>query len=215
MRTLALVLVSGLLAARAAAEDKPARKLNITVSKETTYVTGPLDKEGYVDYAAALNERLGKGVTPETNANVLIWKALGPRAQGGKPTPAKVFKLMGIEEPPEKGDYFIELRPFLRDRLGIEDREQLEAIDGQSYTLTHQTWTATDHPQVADWLKANEKPLNLILEALKRPHYFAPVYRAGDKPTADLVAALLANTQAARTLTTALAVRGMLRVGDG
>jgi 2,3-bisphosphoglycerate-independent phosphoglycerate mutase len=34
-------------------ENKPARKY--TVSKEMTYVTGPLDKEGYIDYSAALN----------------------------------------------------------------------------------------------------------------------------------------------------------------
>ena len=33
---------------------------------------GPLDKDGYVDFEAALNERLGKGVPPEKNANVSI-----------------------------------------------------------------------------------------------------------------------------------------------
>src|SRR5712664_4809777 len=63
----------------------PAKKAKgkFTVGKDTTYVTGPLDKDGYIDYPAALNERLGKGVTPENNANVLIWKALGPRPEGG------------------------------------------------------------------------------------------------------------------------------------
>ena len=54
-----------------------------TVGTETTYVTGPLDKQGYVDYVAALNERLREGITPENNANVLIWQALGPRPEGG------------------------------------------------------------------------------------------------------------------------------------
>src|SRR6266513_2476777 len=82
-----------------------------TVSKETTYVTGPLDKDGYVDYVAALNERLGKGVTPETNANVPMWQAVGPRPDG-KPMPAAFFKLMGMDEPPEKGEYFVEPRAF-------------------------------------------------------------------------------------------------------
>src|SRR6516225_2280245 len=78
-----------------------------TIGKETTYVTGPLDKDGYIDYAAALNERMGKGVTPENNANVLIWKAIGPRPEGGAGMPVEFFKLMGIAAPPEKGDYFI------------------------------------------------------------------------------------------------------------
>ena len=43
-----------------------------------------LDKEGYVDFQAALNDHFGKGVTPNTNANVLIWKALGPTPPAGK-----------------------------------------------------------------------------------------------------------------------------------
>jgi hypothetical protein len=42
------------------------------VSKDTTYVTGPIDKDGFIDYAAALNQLLGKSITPETNANALM-----------------------------------------------------------------------------------------------------------------------------------------------
>src|SRR5438094_5975588 len=65
-------------------EEKKATKGKgtFTIGKETTYVTGPLDKDGYIDYAAALNERLGRGVTPENNACVLLWKALGPHPEG-------------------------------------------------------------------------------------------------------------------------------------
>src|SRR5690349_12610174 len=58
------------------------RKPKFTIAKETTFVTGPVDKEGYIDYIAALNERLRKGVTPENNVVVLLWKALGPHPQG-------------------------------------------------------------------------------------------------------------------------------------
>src|SRR5262245_50022047 len=50
-------------------KDKPPRP-NFTVSKETTYVDGPLTREGYIDYTAALNKRLSEAVTPENNANV-------------------------------------------------------------------------------------------------------------------------------------------------
>src|SRR5262245_10829322 len=65
-----------------------------TVSPETTYVTSPLDKHGYVDYVTALNERLSKGITPESNANVLIWKALGPHPEGAT-MPPEYFKWLG------------------------------------------------------------------------------------------------------------------------
>src|SRR5258708_4011326 len=95
------------VASLASADDKnPAdaakkSKPKFTISKETTYITEPLDKDGYPDYAAALNKRLSKGVTPENNANVLIWKAIGPHPDGVT-MPAEFFKLMGMEAPPEK-----------------------------------------------------------------------------------------------------------------
>ena len=53
-----------------------------TISPETTYITEPLDADGYPDYVTALNERLRGNITPETNANVLIWQALGPHPEG-------------------------------------------------------------------------------------------------------------------------------------
>ena len=58
-----VILTSYLLSLLVAAETKPAPKLPI--GKETTYVTGPLDEDGYIDYEAALNDRLGKGIVPE------------------------------------------------------------------------------------------------------------------------------------------------------
>src|SRR5438309_4092070 len=79
------------------------------LGKETTYVTGPLDKEGYIDYEAALNDRLGKGITPDKNANVLLWKALGPTSIFSGGMPAEYFKRLGIEAPPRDGAYFIGL----------------------------------------------------------------------------------------------------------
>jgi hypothetical protein len=72
------------------------------IGKETTFVTGPLDRDGYVDYAAALNERLGRGITPENNANVWIWKAVGPRPFG-VPIAKEYFKALGVEPRPKTG----------------------------------------------------------------------------------------------------------------
>src|SRR5262249_44673721 len=59
--------------------DLKKRKPRFTVGPRTTHVTGPLDRDGYVDYEAALNQLLSAGVTPANNANMLFWKAIGPR----------------------------------------------------------------------------------------------------------------------------------------
>ena len=47
----------------------------------TTFVTGPVDSQGYIDYEAALNQRLSEGITPQTNANVAILELLGPHPE--------------------------------------------------------------------------------------------------------------------------------------
>jgi len=154
-----------------APEEKPVPKFPI--GRETTYLTGPLDSEGYINYVAALNERLGQGMTPEKNANALLWKALGP-LPGGERIPAEYFKALGIEQPPERGDYFIALGSFVMDRLKL-DGATWEAVEKQHDNACQQPWAAMDYPNIAGWLKANEKPLAMVIEASKRSEYFNPL----------------------------------------
>jgi hypothetical protein len=201
-----------LLLSLPAAEDKPAPKLPI--GKETTYVTGPLDKEGYIDYEAALNRRLGKGVSPEKNANVLLWKALGPRPEGGKGMPAEFFQYLGIEEPPEKGDYFIPLGRYSTHRLKLDPAESRTLHEQQSRAIQRR-WSAKDYPHLASWLKANEKPLALVIEASKRPQYFNPLVSNRKEVPTSLIDVLMPSVDQSRELAHALAARALLRAGEG
>jgi hypothetical protein len=88
----------------------PAKKtaLGIVVSRETTFITGPLREDGTVDYVAALNQRCSQGVTPENNAVVLLLQAVGPAEIDSK-VRERFFKMLGIAPLPEKGAY---LEPF-------------------------------------------------------------------------------------------------------
>jgi hypothetical protein len=193
----------------------PKRKAKFTIGKDTTYVTGPLDKDGYIDYTAALNERLRRGVTPENNANVLLWKALGP-TPGGEKMAAEFFQWLGIKAPPEQGEYFIDLSRYIKDHLKIDPGDEADAIKEQLDRSTQRCWTANEYPHVASWLKANEKPLALVIEATKRPQYFSPLVptRTG-KESSGLVGAPLGGAHACRELATALAARALLRAGQG
>src|SRR5260370_31307967 len=190
------------------ADDKPTPKLPL--GKETTYITQPLDKDGYLDYEAALNDRLGKGITPEKNANVLLWKALGPRPEGGKAMPAEFFKRLGIDEPPEKGDYFIGLQAYMKDHLKLQSGE-FDAIYEQQSQAFMRPWTAKEFPHIAEWLKDNEKPLALVIEASKRPDYFNPlVVRRTEKGLSGLIGVLLPNLGMRRELANAPCARAMM-----
>jgi hypothetical protein len=192
-----------------AAEDKPTPK--VPVGKDTTFVSGPLDEDGYIDYEAALNEQLGKGITPEKNANALLWKALGPQPE----MPPNFFALLGIEEPPAQGDYFIGLREYAKDRLKLK-QGAVGALSDQQTRAVKRSWTAKDYPEIAEWLKANEKPLAIAVEATRRPDYFNPlVCPEKERETQGLIAAPLPSVQKCRDVANALAARAMFAVNEG
>jgi hypothetical protein len=194
-------------------EVKPRPKF--ILGKETTYVTGPLGEDGRIDYVAALNERLRGGVTPATNANVLIWKAFGPRPEGAR-MPREFFTWLGVEEPPERGDYFLTLARYARDRLGVVLQNDIEALYDQLMRASQEPWTAKQYPALARWLKASEKSLDLAVEATKRPHYYSPLVPIGrDGERYPLIGSLLPAVQKCREVANALPARAMLRVGEG
>jgi hypothetical protein len=173
-------------------------KPTITINKETTYVTEPVDSEGRVDYVAALNERMRQGVTPENNANVLIWQALGPKVSSFTPSP-KFFEMMGIKQPLEKGEYFTQAK----DSLGLQLNQ-----------TTRWAWTEKEHPDVAKWLQQNEKQLALIEEASKRTHFYFPIVpESTDLNTPRLMATLFPTIVEFRGFAVAMKSRAMLKLG--
>jgi peroxiredoxin len=196
--------------------DRPvasaSHKGNFTIGKETTVVTGPKDKDGYIDYVAALNEKLRQGVTPENNANVLLWQALGPKPEGTSYGP-EFCKLMGIPLPPENGDYFVDIGRFMQIRKkAIPNGQEFWDVFDRS---SHRVWTSKDHPDFAAWLNFNAKPLALVIEASKRPKYYLPMVSSrGNGGYSGLIACLLPSVQKCRGLASTLCARAMLRVGE-
>jgi hypothetical protein len=190
------------------------RRGTFTIGKATTYVTGPVDKDGHIDYAAVLNERLSKGVTPQNNACVFLWKAIGPHPEGVT-MPARFYELLGIPVLPDQGDYFIPLRKYLTDRV-TNDPAALSVSLAKLGPLAFRVWTPTDHPEIDGWLKANENPLSMVIEATKRPHFYSPLVPPQSKRgSTGLIETPLPAAQLSRELATALATRAMLMASRG
>jgi hypothetical protein len=195
-------------------------RYRFTVSPETTYVTGPVDAEGYVDYPTALNDRLAEGIPPEKNANVLISQCLGPHPEGGT-MPPEYYRRLGTPSPPEDGNYFLTQDKYFQAHLkpapgtggtGME-REQW---DNRIERARQWPWKEADEPEIADWLKQNEKPLAVAIEASKRPLYYNPlVSNSSDPRSARLIGSLLPTVQMCRAVGTALACRAMGRLAAG
>jgi hypothetical protein len=100
----------------------------ISISRDTTYITGPLRVDGYVDYLAALNEYCSQGVTLENNAAIPFIKTVGPK-ELDKEIRQKYFKLLGIAELSDEGPYLVPMEEFILNYKGwkVSDSDTPEA----------------------------------------------------------------------------------------
>ena len=188
-------------------------KVKITISRETTYLLGPLDPDGTVNYLAAVNARLSKGVTRENNAAVLLIQVAGPRHLS--PDFVRLgLKILQLPPPPETGHYFVGLEAFEKSQAEKSGREPVarEALRKRLAQAMEAPWSATGHPFIDKWLKANERPLSLVAEATRRPRYYLPIVPRQRPP--HLLAAR-APTLASGEISRALAARAMLKAGAG
>jgi hypothetical protein len=190
----------------AAHEPRPVAP-KIPLGHETSRVEGPLDAEGYVDYAALLRARYGKGVTPENNACALLWAAVGTAHTPRGATDAH-FAGLGIRRPPGDGDYLVPYETFLKSlRRGEAEYEQLSSL---RYSLSLRPWRAAEHPRVARWLQRNNKPLGVAIEAVLRPKFYSPA-TAGN----DVGNLFLPEFASCHHVANTLRVRAMLHTGEG
>ncbi|MFO0934952.1 MAG: hypothetical protein U0798_00365 [Gemmataceae bacterium] len=187
---------------------KPAIKL----SRETTYVTEFLDKDGYPDYETALNSKLRGSIKPEDNACVLLANAIGPTPGGDREIPEDYWKWLGISAPPKGEGYFKSYEEYAKSK-GIPVEEEFDKrID---YQLMAQPWKPKEYPHVASWLKTVEAPLAIVTEASKRKEYYSPIVsrtKSGQKDSLFGCRSLLVSQ--IREIGSAYACRAMLKLAE-
>ena len=96
----------------------------LVISRETTFLTEPLNPDGTVNYLKAINDRYGKGVTPENNAAVLIVRAVGPGAMLPPQTCDRALALMGAAPLPVDDEYFVMLDDYAVEQLLTVEEKQ-------------------------------------------------------------------------------------------
>ena len=192
------------------APQKPTPKFQ--PNRDTTFVDGPLDKDGYIDYEAALNARLKAKTTPETNALVLLLKCIGPKPEGAELKP-DFYKALGIDAPPADGQYLAKYHLHFALELGTPNSQGF--LDHE-VKLKRGPWNKDDSPKHAEWLKVNEKPLALAIEGTRRPDYYHPMISR--KPNGErgmLIGALVPVVQQYRVIASLLALRVNWNLGAG
>jgi hypothetical protein len=194
-------------------------RAKITISRETTFITEPLAKDGYVDYVAALDAIGSKDVTPENNAAVLLYQAFGPK-DVPKGRREHVAALLGIKPLPDEGKYFVDSTSYMQRNRELAakpspdgNQDAAQAAMVQFDRARERPWSKDELPLVAAWLEENRRPLDLIVAASERPRFYFPLFGSAE-PTM-VIDALLPMAQHGRDAARALITRAMFRLKAG
>lgn len=189
----------------------------ISIGRDTTYLTAPLHPDGTVDYVAAINAQFSQGVTPENNAAIPLLQVLDLPKLLVPPRDALFFQRLGQKPISEPENYFVNFETFMATRLGIPEKSitntQREKWWEQLELREYSPWQEKQNPEVAAWLKQNEKPLRLVLEASHREHYFIPLVETPGHETMIDSGPMFIGYY--KSLANTLNTRGMLHLGSG
>ncbi len=133
-----------------------------------TVITSPLDSNGDVDYAQALNDKYSEGVTSENNSLAKIMEAIGPVVRE-KALPIEFFEKLGIAPLPEDGNYYVEFEKWPVGKL-----PQLKSVQNAGQAQLH-PWSPAQFPEVEKWYQQNKPAMEKVREGLSRSHYYLPL----------------------------------------
>ena len=142
-------------------DDRP----KITISKETTYFTEPLNEHGEVDYWEAANQFFSKATTPENNIVNAIVRVSGTGIED-LDARLRFLQRLGIYKDPGED---VLLEDYMAFAHGKEDHL---IIDNTLLELTMAPWSETDYPLAAKWIKKHSPLIDDYLIQLEHKSTF-------------------------------------------
>jgi len=209
---------------------------SLRVSKETTYVLGPMTSDGKrIDYFRAMEERFyPPEMKTDDNGYRLIVRACGATITTEKSVQdMKTLEWKTIEINTEP------LRLQVYEKLGLDPNEKptmkkIESPDGvyllkydnenppaegeqnqlqKYYQATY--WTFDDFPMLKDWYEDNTAGIDLLGEAIRKPAFFVPYAREHENVNIFEALSVLETPQMFRVWARAASARAKYRLGIG
>ena len=184
------------------------------IAPEITFIEGPLNDDGDVNYLEALNQELSAGVTPETNAVVKFLQALGPEPEGS-PLPAKFYEKLGVAPLAIDGSYYEHFEGWLREQgLDPSEARYTKLVSHWEFAMTG-PWSPETFPELNRWCDEMAPQMELVRQGSLREHYYHPlVVSTGERDS--VISALLSVVQQLREFARFYSIRSMrsLEAGD-
>lgn len=200
---LPFALLMGLFAVPITAQD-PTPRPALQISQETTYFTEPVNADGTIDYVAAINQYLGKGVDPQDNAFALMLPLLVDLdpTETQRAHYTRLFAELGLDLDAE-GPRFSRWSEYAAQQ--DIDSDQADWMFGEAMT---RPWKRDELPHVAAWIEQNAPAYAELQRALSLEHYYAPLIRHEDDM--PMVAVLLPQLGQQRQIARQIAARAFM-----
>jgi hypothetical protein len=191
----------------------------IRISEQTTYLTEPLDAEGYVDYLEAINHRWSEGVTPENNFEVVVRRVMGVKGID-ETVRAEYLRRLGMGDLPKDHRHFQSFLSIIDARFGengshSNDPQKVKELRHSYGDAFEKPWSTRDSPLIAEWLHENSELLDIVVEGSKRSKSFTPCLVRTGKDATGILLDFVSVKDEYRVLGSALYVRAMHRLGAG
>ena len=194
----------------------------LKISPETTYITAPLMSDGKrIDYFRAIEERLyPPEMKTDENGYRMLMRSIGDlneyrefgksiltmRDLDPEPFRIQVYEKLGLD-PTIPPTMKLESAWTFIDRYVKEHPEEKK----QTRERFSKPWTFDDLPMLKDWLDENEAGIDMLVEAVHKPVFYAPMVRKSE----DEPLVTRSGAHDFREFARAIQARAMYRVGIG
>ncbi|AMV19899.1 hypothetical protein [Planctomyces sp. SH-PL14] len=162
-----------------------------------------------------INETLAGRVKPQQNAAILIVHLLGESAFVPDLADASLA-MLGIETMSTTLPELVAVEPYVEDQRDIapaDRRRSALELQDQIFVASERPWKSDEFPRVAEYLKANDAALDLLVAASRLPGYYFPML-SEDSPQ-KLMSASLSVERRLPFLVRLLCARALLRAAAG
>lgn len=205
--TLALLLTTTL----ASAQERPAGQSQPSPGPA---LKAPRIPESVPVTLRPINEKLLRGVDPAENAAIDLLQLLGVDALDEN-LRADTLEMLGVAALSVDSPRFLVVTPFIQSLGVVTDDQAFEAatlLETQLHAGIEKPWSGATFPLLFQYVTKNEKALDGVAVAVRKPRYFVPLLSEDTPP--ELIGASLAIERRLPFIGRNLAARALLRAHD-
>ena len=173
-----MLIIAAFVGKSFAQDNDKSDRPKITISKETTWFTEPLNEHGEVDYVEASNQHFSKGVTPRNNlANAVIKVAGISQSEPGTRLKEELNRWLGINDLPDHNECLVDFDQYAEGKLDNDD-----LVEAESHTFDN-PWSREKNPVAAAWIDKYTPVVDWYIKQIDAKRaYFLPIVASDDHP---------------------------------